>query len=95
MTHLETHNLLEQFQSAYRMCHSKRTFLFRVVNDLLQASDDGQVSILLLLDLSAAFNTIDHVIVIHRLILLLVVLELVLVGLSYLSNRTKSVRLGE
>ena len=67
MTHLETHNLLEQFQSAYRMCHSKRTFLLRVVNDLLQASDDGQVSILPLLDLSAAFNTIDHVIVIHRL----------------------------
>ena len=39
----------------------------RVVNDLLQASDSGYVSILSLLDLSAAFDTIDHNILITRL----------------------------
>ena len=38
-----------------------------VVNDLLQASDGGRVSILSLLDLSAAFDTIDHNILITRL----------------------------
>ena len=57
--HLETHNLLEPLQSAYRKCHSTETALLRVVNDLLQASDDGHVSILSLLDL--AIDTIDRV----------------------------------
>ena len=41
--------------------------MLRVVNDLLQASDSGCVSILSLLDLSAAFDTIDHNILITRL----------------------------
>ena len=67
MTQLETHNLLEPFQSAYRKCHSTETALLRVVNDLFQASDDVHVSILSLLDLSAAFGTIDHVILNQRL----------------------------
>ena len=34
MTHLETHNLFEPSQSAYRKCHSTETALLRVVNDL-------------------------------------------------------------
>ena len=47
-------------------CYSMETALLHVVNDLLQASDSGLVSILSLLDLSAAFNTIDHNILIKR-----------------------------
>ena len=42
---LESRSLLEPFQSAYRKCHSTETTLLRVVNDLLQASDNGHVSI--------------------------------------------------
>ena len=63
-THLETHNLLEPFQSAYRKCHSTETTLLRVMNDLLHASDDGHMSVLSLLDL--AIETIDHVILSQR-----------------------------
>ena len=67
LQHLESHSLLEPFQSAYRKCHNTEAPLLRVVNDLLQASDSGHVSILSLLDLSAAFDTIDHDILIKRL----------------------------
>ena len=67
MKHLQSHSFLEPFQSAYRECHSTEISLLRVVNDLLHASDSGCVSILSLLDLSAAFNTTDYNILITRL----------------------------
>ena len=92
MTHLETHNLLEPFLSAYRKCHSTETALLRVVNDLLQASDDGHGSFLSMLDLSAAFDTIDHVILSQRLSSTFGCTGTVLGWFeSYLSNRTQSV----
>ena len=95
LQHLQSHSLLETFQSAYQKCHSTETALLRVVNDLLQASDRGCVSILSLLDLSAAFDTIDHDILITRLSGIFgcsgVVLEWFI---SYLSCRTQSVFVG-
>ena len=67
LQHLESHSRLEPFQSACRKCHSTETAMLRVVNDLLQASDSGHVSVLSMFDLSAAFDTIDHDILIKRL----------------------------
>ena len=62
-----SHSLLEPFQSAYHKCHSTETAFLHVVNDLLQVLDSGCVSVLSLLDLSAAFDTFDHNILITRL----------------------------
>ena len=41
--------------------------MVKIVNDLLLALDDGKVSVLTLLDLSAAFDTIDHNILLHQI----------------------------
>ena len=65
--YLESNNLLPTCQSAYRACHSTETALLRVFSDLVEASDKGNVSLLTLLDLSAAFDTVDHDILICRL----------------------------
>ena len=64
---MQPHSLLKPFQSAYQKCHSTETALLHVVNDFLQASDSGHVSILSLINLSAPFDTIDHGILIKRL----------------------------
>jgi hypothetical protein len=65
--HLRKCDLYEPFQSAYRQYHSTETALLRVVNDIRSAVDKGNVSLLLLLDLSAAFDTIDHQILLSQL----------------------------
>ena len=64
--HLSANNLLNQFQSAYRPGHSTKAALLKIVNDLLLSLDDGIIFLLVSLDLSAAFDTIDHNILLHR-----------------------------
>ena len=49
-----------KFQSAYRKGHSTETALLRVQSDILYAIDQGKAAYLILLDLSAAFDTIDQ-----------------------------------
>ena len=56
--HLKTFPSLCRFQSAYRKFHSTETALLRIYNDLVLASNRKEVSALVLLDLSAAFDTI-------------------------------------
>ncbi len=67
IVHLKLNNLYDKFQSAYRMFYSTETALLRVKNDILNTMDSRNVMLLLLLDLSAAFDTIDHSILLNRL----------------------------
>ena len=58
--HLNRIQYLPKFQSAYRKFHSVETAVCRIYNDLVINKAAGVSSILILLDLSAAFDTVDH-----------------------------------
>ena len=57
----------EVFQSAYRAHHSTETALLRVYNDTAMSIDNQKSVVLVLLDLSAAFDTLDHSLLLARL----------------------------
>ena len=62
-----TNGLFPEIQSAYRQHHSTETAVLKVKNDILMMVDTGHVTLLVLLDLSAAFDTVDHDTLIHGL----------------------------
>ena len=58
--HCNNHNVLPDFQSAYRKHHSCETSLLKFTNDILWGMENQQVTSMIILDLSAAFDTVDH-----------------------------------
>ena len=90
--HMTANSLFPVLQSAYRQNYSTETVLLRVKNDLLLNMDKGHVTLLFMLDLSAAFDTIDHGILLHRLQSKLGLQDKALFWFaSYLAGRTQQV----
>ena len=67
-SHLDDLNLWESHQSAYRSGHSTETALLAIKNDIMLALSENKGVFPFLLDLSAAFYTLDHHILLQRLI---------------------------
>lgn len=90
--HMSTHDLGDRLQSAYKETHSTETALLRVKRDCDNAIDSGKSVLLVLLDLSAAFDTIDHNILLDRLQTLIGVKSNALKWFkSYISGRLQKV----
>ena len=64
---MTNNNLYEELQSSYRKFHSTETALTCVHDDILRAIDDNKSVLLIMLDLSAAFDTVDHDVLLERL----------------------------
>jgi exonuclease III len=92
--YLSNNNLLNSFQSAYIKHHSTETALLSVHDHIIRAISHQQVTCLTLLDLSAAFDTIDHSILLERLSSWFGISSTALSWIkSYLLNRSFSVNI--
>ena len=65
--YLDSFNALSKYQSAYREFHSVETALTKIYDDLIKSKAGGKCSLLILLDLSAAFDTVNHDILLQDL----------------------------
>ena len=67
VAYLLENDLFPDLQSAYRSNHSTETAVLKVLSDILLALDSGKLALLSLLDLSAAFDSVDHDMLLQRL----------------------------
>ena len=67
VVHIEANNLLLSKQSAYRKYHSTETALLRLASEVIRASESGNLSLLSLLDINAAFDMVNHSILLQKL----------------------------
>lgn len=65
--YLNHNGLLEKFQSAYKTAHSTETALLKIQSDILMSLDNGKAVVVVFLDMSAAFDTVNHKILLTRL----------------------------
>ena len=94
--HLNDNNLCNHYQSAYKTGHSTETALLCIKNDIHTSLSKGMPTALVLLDLSAAFDTIDHKTLLDRLSSWFGLGGAVLEWFSsYLTGRIQSVKVGD
>ena len=93
--HIHVHNLDNPYQSAYKTGHSTETALLSIKNEVHLSLSRGELSALILLDLSAAFDTIDHSTLLHCLQTWFGIGGSVLKWFtSYLPERYQSIKIG-
>ena len=86
--------IMEKFQSAYKAHRSTETALLRVYNDVMFNIDGGNATLVVSLDLSAAFDAIDHRIIFHILEHSLCITDSALALMkSYLNGRQQCVQI--
>ena len=66
-THLLINNLHDKFQYAYRIGFFTETALIKMTDDILHALDNKSFTALIMIDMSAAFDAVDHTILLNRL----------------------------
>lgn len=92
--HLDSTSLLDPHQSGFRKGSSTETAILNVIDDMHKSLDKGQCCLLILLDLSAAFDTVDHKRLIRALQERAGAEEVVLQWFSsFLQNRTQSIKI--
>ena len=65
--YLIKHDLLDPYQSAYQKRHSTQTALLRLTEDIYDAIDDSEITLLVFLDFSKAFDTVNHELLLAKL----------------------------
>ena len=96
ISHLNQHSLMEEKQSAYRKFHSTETAFLKVRTDIIKAMDNHEITCLILLNLSAAFDTVDHTILLDRLEKTFGIKGTALKWItSFLTGRTQQVAIGD
>ena len=94
--YLTVNGLHERFQSAYKAHHSIETALLKITNDILLSLDKGDNVFLFLADLSAAFDTVNHSLLLSRLENSFGIMGTVLQWFhSYLSGRSQFVEIND
>ncbi|MCI0560555.1 MAG: reverse transcriptase domain-containing protein, partial [Nitrososphaera sp.] len=95
LPHVASTGNFSPLQSAYRKSHSTETALLKILDDLYRVVDGKSAAVLIGLDLSAAFDTVDHAILIERLRQVFGISGTALAWVnSYLTSRTQFIKVG-
>ena len=93
--YLVRHCLLDTNQSAYKEFHSTTTALVKITDDILESMEDSELTILIFLDFSKAFDTVNKRLLLEKLKILGFDINSVSWINSYLTDRYQSVKMGD